>query len=501
MARKERLVIIGNGMAGGRLTEEVVAGGGADLFDIVVFGEEPHGNYNRILLSSVLAGSHRPEDIFIHPLSWYEQNGINLHSGVKAGWIDRISKAVYAPGGLVEPYDKLVIATGSSPYLPPMTGLYDEEGAFKQGVFTFRTIGDCQKMIDYVSTVRKVAVIGGGLLGLEAARGLLGRGLEVHVAHLTSYLMDTQLDPQSGAMLGQTLERLGVNIHLDKLTTTILGNDCVTGLVFKDGSVLDCDMVVVAAGIRPNLDLAKQAGLPVQHGIVVKDDLACRNDPDIYAIGECAQHRGRLYGLVAPLWEQARILAERLTRRSPDATYRGSRTSTKLKVMGVELAVMGEKESSLDSDELVHYSEPRRGVYKKLIIRDGCLAGAILLGDGLGTPGLIQAFDRGDLLPENRSELLFPGTGEIKTPTVADLPPSARICNCNGVSKGRIIEAVQQGQHTLKAVCEATRAGTGCGSCKSQVQAILNHTVNSSDSSYLSHTFPKPLASPQLSWN
>jgi nitrite reductase (NADH) large subunit len=260
-------------------------------------------------------------------------------------------------------------------------------------------------------------------------------------------------------------------------------------------------MVVVAAGIRPDLDLAKQAGLPVQHGIVVKDDLACRNDPDIYAIGECAQHRGRLYDLVAPLWEQAQILAERLTLRSPDATYRGSRTSTKLKVMGVELAVMGEKESSLESDELVHYSEPRRGVYKKLIIRDGCLAGAILLGDGLGTPGLIQAFDRGDLLPENRSELLFPGTGEIKTPTVADLPPSARICNCNGVSKGRIIEAVQQGQHTLKAVCEATRAGTGCGSCKSRVQAILNYTVNSSGSSYLSHTFPKQLASPQLSWN
>jgi nitrite reductase (NADH) large subunit len=501
MAGKKRLVIIGNGMAGGRFTEEVVAGGGADLFDMVVFGEEPHGNYNRILLSSVLSGSHQPEDIFIHPISWYEQNGIKLHSGIKAGWIDRISKSVYAPGGIVEPYDKLVIATGSTPYLPPITGLYDEEGMFKHGVFTFRTIDDCAEIVRYASTARKAVVIGGGLLGLEAARGLLGRGLEVHVVHLGSYLMDTQLDPQAGAMLEQTLERLGVTIHLGKLTTAVLGDSYVSGLAFKDGSALDCDMVVVAAGIRPNLDLAKQAGLQVQHGIVIKDDLSCRNDPDVYAIGECAQHRGRLYGLVAPLWEQASILAERLTLRSPGVAYQGSRTSTKLKVMGVELAVMGEKEPSLESDELVHYSEPRRGVYKKLIIRGGHLAGAILLGDGSSTPGLIQAFDRGNLIPENRAELLFPTAGEIKTPHVADLPPSARICNCNGVSKGRIIEVVQQGQHTLKAVCEATRAGTGCGSCKPQVQAILNHTINGSDSSYFSHSFPEPLVSPQLSWN
>lgn len=501
MTRKERLVVIGNGMAGGRFIEEVVAGSGTDLFDMVVFGEEPHGNYNRILLSSVLAGWHQPEDIFIHPLSWYEQNGIKLHSGIRAGWIDRVSKSVYAPGGILEPYDKLVIATGSTPYLPPMTGLCDEEGAFKPGVFTFRTIGDCAEMGRYTRVAGKAAVIGGGLLGLEAARGLLGRGLEVHVVHLNSYLMDTQLDPRAGAMLAQTLEGLGVNIHLGKLTTALLGNNRVTGLAFKDGSALDCDMVVVAAGIRPNLDLAKQAGLPVQHGIVVKDDLSCRNDPDVYAIGECAQHRGRLYGLVAPLWEQARVLAGRLTQQSPDATYRGSKTSTKLKVMGVELAVMGEKESSLESDELVHYSEPGRGIYKKLIIREGCLAGAILLGDGSSAPSLIQAFNRGDLLPENRPELLFPATGEIKAPNVTDLADTAWICNCNGVSKGRIIEAVQKGQNTLKAVCEATRAGTGCGACKSRVQAILDHTVNSSGSSYCSHAFPKPLASPRLSWN
>jgi nitrite reductase (NADH) large subunit len=278
-------------------------------------------------------------------------------------------------------------------------------------------------------------------------------------------------------MLRNTLEAQGVNIHLGKLTAAVLGHGRVAGLAFKDGGVLDCDMVVVASGIRPNIDLARQAGLHVQHGIVIKDDLSCRNSTDIYAIGECAQHRGRVYGLVAPLWEQARILADRLTGRDPEATYSGSRISTKLKVMGVELAVMGERDPSQDSDELVHYSEPGRGVYKKLIIRDGRLAGAILLGDGPAIPGVLQAFDRGELLPENRSELLFPATAASLPLDFADLPASTQICNCNGVSKGKIIEAVQQGQRSFQGVCAATRAGTGCGSCKSGVQAIVEQAI------------------------
>ncbi|HZA25765.1 MAG TPA: FAD-dependent oxidoreductase, partial [Dehalococcoidia bacterium] len=376
MTDKQRLVVIGNGMAGARFVEEVVARGGADHYDIVVFGEECHGNYNRILLSGVLAGSHGPLDIFINPLSWYQDHGIKLYAGTRAGWIDRISRGVYAPGSINEPYDKLVIATGSNPYIPSMTGLNEEDGALKPGVFAFRTLDDCNQMIDYASSCRKVVVIGGGLLGLEAARGLLGRGLEVHVAHLNSYLMDTQLDRESGAMLKGAMENLGVSVYLDKLTTAIQGRSHVTGVTFKGGESLDCDMVVVAAGIRPNVELAKQAGVQVQHGIVVKDDLSCRNDQNIYAIGECAQHRGRLYGLVAPLWEQASVLAQRLTDPDSEASYRGSRVSTKLKVMGVDLAVMGEKEADLETDELVHYSEPKRGVYKKLIIRQSRLVGA-----------------------------------------------------------------------------------------------------------------------------
>ena len=289
-----------------------------------------------------------------------------------------------------------------------------------------------------------------------------------------SWLMDTQLDSLSGQLLKQSLEELGVKFHMEKLTTAILGDGEVTGLQFKDGTTLDCDMVVVSAGIRPNVDLARMAGLHVRRGILVTDSLACRNDQDIYSIGECAEHRSQVYGLVAPLWEQARVLAERLTGRNADALYTGSRISTKLKVMGVELAVAGAKDPSSDDDEVVTYVEPNRNVYKKVIVRDGKVTGAILLGDGLTVPRILQAFDRGEALPENRSELLFPLSADAGPMlNVEDLPDDAQICNCNGVTKAKIVAAVDNGNRSLKAVCDATRAGTGCGSCKMQVQAVL----------------------------
>jgi len=283
--------------------------------------------------------------------------------------------------------------------------------------------------------------------------------------------------------LKRMLERVGVHFHLAKQTSGVLGNDYVTGLAFNEGSTLDCDMVVISAGIRPNVALAQQAGLTVERGIVVNDDLSCSGDPAVYAIGECAQHRGRVYGLVAPVWEQAQVLAERLTSRNSQAVYRGSQVATRLKAMGVELTVMGDKEPERESDEIVTYAEPSRGVYKKLIVRDGHLAGAILLGDGLTAPRLLQVFDRGEVLPENRAELLFPLAGESKALDVADLPDTAQICNCNGVSKGKIISAVKAGHRSLESVCDATHAGTGCGSCKPHVQALLElasdgHVVN-----------------------
>jgi nitrite reductase (NADH) large subunit len=473
MTGKQRLVVIGNGMAGARLVEDVLSRDGGGLYDIIMFGDEPYGNYNRILLSGVLAGTHDPKDIFINPLSWYEQNNVKLHAGVRITQIDRVARLVHGADGTIEKYDKLVIATGSAPFVPPLQNLYTEAGSFKDGVFVFRTLNDCAGIANYAGDARRAAVIGGGLLGLEAARGLLNLGIKVDVIHLMPHLMEVQLDSSAADVLRRTMERMGVSVHLEKNTTAVLGDGQVTGLQFKDGSTIDCDMVVISAGIRPNVALAKQAGLTVERGIVVGDDLASPDDPDIYSVGECAQHRGQVYGLVAPLWEQTHILAERLTGHNPNASYRGSKVSTKLKVMGVELAVMGIKDAAHENDEVVNYVEPLRGIYKKLIIRNGRLAGAILLGDASGAPGLLQSFDRNTILPDNRAELLFPLAAESLELSLEDMPDSAQVCNCNGVSKGQLVQAITNGCRSFKALCDATRAGTGCGSCKPQIQAVL----------------------------
>ena len=314
---KQKLVVVGNGMAGARLVEEALAKGGGDQFDISIFGDEPRGNYNRILLSGVLSGTHSEENIFINPLEWYEKNNVTLYAGIRAIGIDRKAQTIYAAGGNLVPYDKLVIATGSVPFVPPMDGLYDEDGAFRKGLFVFRTLDDCVQMIEHTADARRAVVIGGGLLGLEAARGLLNRGLEVHVVHLAAYLMESQLDSLAGDLLKGALEDMGVTFHLEKVTTTALGEERVTGIRFKDGSEMACDMVVISAGIRPNVDIARISGLSIRRGILINDDLACRNDPNIYAIGECAEHKNVTYGLVAPLWEQAAILADRLTWTEP----------------------------------------------------------------------------------------------------------------------------------------------------------------------------------------
>ena len=465
MSARRRLVVVGNGMAGARLVEEVLARGG-HRFDIVVFGEEPVGNYNRILLSSVLARTHDPKDIFLNPLSWYAANGVKLHAGVRVDAIDTAAKHVRGADGTVEPYDALVIATGSRPLVPPI------QGVKKRGVFVFRTLDDCQRMFGYMHDVRRAAVIGGGLLGLEAARGLLNAGLDVHVVHLNSHLMETQLDPAGGDVLRRQLEQMGLTVHLEKRTTAVLGDERVTGLAFDDGSTMPCEMLVVAAGVLPNVDLARRAGLTVARGIVVGDDLASVDAPDVYAIGECAEHRGRVYGLVAPLWEQANVLADRLTGRNPRALYIGSKASTKLKVAGIELAAMGDKDPVQEDDEVVSYAEPSRGIYKKVIVRGDRLVGAIVIGDGVAVPPLLRAFTDSVVVPPNRADLLFRASPP-PPPSVDAVPDSALICNCNGVTKAQIIECVLGGARGVGAVCEATRASTGCGSCRPEVRAIV----------------------------
>ena len=473
MSDKQKLVVIGNGMAGARTVEEILARGGGEQFDITMFGDEPYGNYNRILLSNVLNGTQDAADIFLNPLDWYTENDVKLHAPAKVQHIDRARKQIHSDDGQITDYDKLLIATGSRPFVPPMEGLETLDGETKHGVFVFRTLDDCHKIAGYATKCRKAAVIGGGLLGLEAARGLINYGVEVHVIHISGHLMNQQLDPAAGGILKGIMEKMGIHVHTMKATTRVLGEDSVTGLEFKDGTTLDCDMVVISTGIKPNAEIGAACGLTVERAIVTDNQMRSVDDPDVYVVGECAQHRGRVYGLVAPLWEMGTVLADHITGRNLDAAYHGSKIATKLKVMGVELASMGVTEPQDDRDEVVTFAEPKRGTYKKLIIRDGMLVGAMMLGDLNKVAYLMQAFDRGTPLPEERLSLLFDIGAPSTQATMLEMPDSAQICNCNGVSKGQIRKCVEGGKRSLKMVMEATRAGAGCGSCKKLVEEVV----------------------------
>ncbi len=469
---KQKLVVVGNGMAGARAAEEVLARA-RDRFDIVMFGAEPYGNYNRILLSNILSGAQDTSEIFINPLDWYEENGIRLHAGAPVHEIDRAAKVVRSEAGVRERYDKLLIATGSRAFIPPMAGINGPDGKLKHGVFGFRTIDDCNAIVLKAKESCRAVVIGGGLLGLEAARGLLNHGCEVHVVHLAGHLMEMQLDPTGGSILRSSMQAMGVNVHLQKLTTEVLGEDRVTGLAFKDGTTLDCDMVVVSAGIKPNAEIGLRCGLSVERAIVVDNHMRSVSDPNVYVVGECAQHRGRVYGLVAPLWEQAKVFADHITEHKPDAAYHGSKLATKLKVMGVELASMGITEPAEDRDEIIQFTEPKKGTYKKLIVRDGRLVGGILMGDISKAAYLMQCFDRDAPLPDERLSLLFDLGAPSQKMTVEEMPPEMQVCNCNGVSKAAIESCVAGGVRNAAGVMDATRAGKGCGSCKSLVAEIV----------------------------
>ncbi|NHC12951.1 NAD(P)/FAD-dependent oxidoreductase [Motilibacter sp. E257] len=469
---RSRLVVIGNGMAGARAVEEVLARGGGDLFAVEVFGEEPYGNYNRILLSEVLAGNAATEEIYLNPVEWYAEHGVTFHCGVRVVRVDRFAKLVYGNDGSIVRYDKLVIATGSRSFFPPLEGMWQDLKTLTPGVFGFRGLDDTAEMMRHAPDHDVAVVIGGGLLGLEAARGLQNYGMTTHVVHAAPTLMNQQLDAQAGRILQRSVEKLGITVHCNVRTTAVLGEEKVTGVRFGDGSALDCDMVVMTAGIRPNVELARRAGLTVERAIVVDDQLRSVDDDDVYVVGECAQHRGQVYGLVAPLWEQAGVLADHLTGVNPRASYHGSRVATKLKVAGVDVAAMGLKEPEHEDDEFVQFSEPRRGVYKTVIVRGGKLVGATLLGDVSKVAFLTQAFDRGLPLPEERIKLLFDIGGPSPEVGAAELADDAQVCNCNGVTKGQLVACVRGGEHTVSGVMNATRAGKGCGSCKSLVKDV-----------------------------
>ena len=394
---RPRLVVIGNGMAGMRTVEELLKLA-PDLYDITVFGAEPYGNYNRIMLSPVLAGEKSVDDIILNSRSWYEENGIRLHAGDPVVAIDRTRRIVRSRNGVEAGYDRLLIATGSKPFLIPVPG-HD-----LPGVIAFRDIQDVETMLDAARSHRHAVVIGGGLLGLEAANGLMRQGMSVTVVHVTDSLMDRQLDRSASALLQQALERKGLRFLLKANTAEIVGPDRVTAVRFDDGTEVPADLVVMTAGVRPNIDLAKQAGLHCERAIVVDDTLQTY-DPRIYAVGECVQHRTATFGLVAPIWDQARVCGAHLA-GAGHRRYVQRATATKLKVTGVELYSAGDFIGGPDSEDLV-LRDPRRGVYKRLVIEDNRVIGAVLYGDvkeGAWYFDLIQS--RTDI-SSLRSHLLF----------------------------------------------------------------------------------------------
>ena len=466
----QRLVVVGNGMAGARTVEEILARRGD--FTITMFGDEPYGNYNRIMLSNLLAGVEDESGIFLNDLGWYADNGITLHHGQRIARIDRFSRHVYTEDGTATPYDKLIIATGSRAHVPPIPGIHRPGRGYHQGVFAFRTLDDTRNMIRYARDHERAVVIGGGLLGLEAARGLQNHLSHVTLVHSAGHLMNAQLSAQAGDILRGSVEKLGIEVLTGARTTEILGKHAVTGVKLADGRTIPCDVVVVAAGIRANSEVAETSGLVVERGIVVDDQMRAQDEPDIYAVGECVQHRGETYGLVAPLWDQARVLADHIT-GSADAAYHGSRVATKLKVAGVDVAAMGLVAPERDDDEVVTFAEPRKGIYKSVIIRDGRLVGATLVGDIRKVAFLMQAFDRGLALPEERAELMFDLGGPSAEVSPAEMADDEQVCNCNGVTKGTIAACVQGGCKTVNGVMDKTKAGKGCGTCKGLVAQIV----------------------------
>ena len=473
--QKLKLVMIGNGMAGVRTLEELLKLA-PDLYDITVFGAEPHPNYNRILLSPVLAGEQTFEEIVLNDLNWYADNGIKLLLGRKVVKIDRKQRLVIADDGSEAEYDRLLIATGSNPFILPIPG------KDLDGVIGYRDIADTQTMMDTAKTHKHAVVIGGGLLGLEAANGLKLRGMDVTVVHIGDWLLERQLDRTAGELLQKSLEDRGLKFLLPKHTAELLdnGEGRVCAVKFKDGEVIPADLVVMAAGIRPNSELAESAGIACNRGILVNDTLQTF-DPRIYAIGECASHRGIAYGLVAPLFEQAKVCANHLAQLGY-SRYQGSVTSTKLKVTGIDLFSAGEFMGG-EGTETITLSDPIGGVYKKLVIKDDVLVGACLYGDTADGGWYFRQIRENHNVSEIRDHLMF-GEGAIGdvghqgADKTANMPDSMEICGCNGVCKGTIVKAIQaNGLFSVDEVKKHTKAASSCGSCAGLVEQILISTV------------------------
>lgn len=474
--KKSKLVMVGNGMAGVRTLEELIKVA-PDLYDITVFGAEPHPNYNRILLSPVLAGEQTLDEIVLNSWDWYTDNHITLHAGKKVVEVDRVKRVVRADDGTEEAYDRLLMCTGSNPFILPVPG------KDLQGVIAYRDIADTNAMIDAATKYKKAVVIGGGLLGLEAANGLMLRGMEVTVVHVMPWLMERQLDDVAGKLLQKSLEDRGLKFLIGAQTQELVGGEDgrVTAIKFKDGTEVATDLVVMAVGIRPNTQLAESMRLHCNKGIVVNDTMQTVTDARIYSVGECAAHRGIAYGLVAPLFEQAKVAANHLAQFGI-GRYSGSLTSTKLKVTGIDLFSAGEFMGSDGAEEIV-MSDPFGGVYKKLVIKDDKLIGACLYGDTVDGSYYFKLLRDGRNVSDIRDKLIFGESnlgdagheGQNKAALMAD---DAEVCGCNGVNKGTICKAIKEkGLFTLDEVRKHTKASASCGSCTGLVEQILMFTA------------------------
>jgi nitrite reductase (NADH) large subunit len=451
---RQKLVVVGNGMVGFKFLEKLTSQ--PHNFDITVLCEEVRPAYDRVHLSSYFSNKSA-ESLSLAPLPWYSERNIDLRLGEGAKSIDRESKNITTMSGEILSYDKLVLATGSAPFVPNVPGIK------KNGVFVYRTIEDLEGMIHYAKKCKKAAVIGGGLLGLEAAKALMDLGLEAHVVEFASKLMMRQLDSQGAALLQKKIEALGVQIHLNKNSKEVLGEDFVTGLQFTDDTTLELDMIVVSAGIRPRDELAKQANLTLgeRGGILVNDHLQT-SDPNIYAIGECALHGTMVYGLVAPGYRQAETAAKHLL--GEDAHFKGADLSTKLKLLGVDVASIGN--ATLETAHTAVTLNSKAGIYKKLIYSDEqVLLGAILVGDVSDYGTLLNYYQQKKILPDVPETLLVAASEQSAGAGVASFTDDAVICSCENVSKGVIASQIQAGCHDVPSLKKSCKAGTGCGSC------------------------------------
>ena len=491
--KKMQLVMVGNGMAGVRTLEELLKIA-PDLYEITIFGAEPHPNYNRILLSPVLAGEQTLEQIVLNDWAWYAEHGITLHAGCTVTEVNRARRTVQAVRGTGEtisvPYDRLILATGSNPFMLPIPG------KDLDGVLAYRDIADTQAMIDAAAQYRHAVVIGGGLLGLEAANGLMKRGMQVTVVHAGEWLLDRQLDPTAGQMLQKALQERGMAFLMQAQTEALLGNAAgrVQAVRLKDGSEIPADLVVMAVGIRPNTALAESMRLHVDRGIVVGDTMQTTTDPRIYAVGECAAHRGIAYGLVAPLFEQGRVAANHLAEFGI-GRYLGSQTSTKLKVTGIDLFSAGDFMGGAGTEEIV-MSDPGAGQYKKLVLKDDKLVGACLYGNTVDGSWYFQLLREGRSVAELRSSLMLGQSnlgegGHAGQNQAAAMPDDAEVCGCNGVTKGTICKAIKEkGLFTLDEVRKHTKASASCGSCTGLVEQLLMATVGGA---YAANSAAKPV--------